>query len=285
MPSIVTPPCQPQVASSSDTAASNSLPVPAKQKTQVPQSLSLGELLKKKASESAVERRGNIEDPKDALDAAILFGTEAMRQDVPEVQKLLKSKASDALALALFSEARDVGIETVPSSLLKATEVAQGALDFTFLTQAHLAIDAHNLDELRVRAEDAIQVGLNAMQRADLSAEEPLGTHFQESTLECLEQVLCIASDVLRGRLREQALVDARQKARDAVASAVDCEVTCSCIQLSPEELQHAVRRACLALDSVTLVDPDMCASSKLSLVKGKALNTLHLALLGVKIC
>lgn len=223
-------------------------------------------------------------EARDALDAAVLFGAEATRKGVPDEQRLhAKRRASDALSLALLAEARDSGIDVVPNGLLKAKQVAQGALDFTLLTERNLDIDMCALDELKVHAQDAVQVGLLAMQRAEITSEEPLSPRLQASAPEALEQLLGISSRVFQGHLCGQSLVDARQSAREAVTRAVTCEAKCSGIQVAPEELEQALQQAYLALDSVTLAEPDMCASGESSPLQRRALHALHLALLGVK--
>lgn len=231
-------------------------------------------------SKTAFDKHSNVAEARDALDAAILFGAEAVRRDDEGQRQHFKQMASDALGLALLAEARDSGITVVPSGLLRAKQTAQGSLDFTLLTEPSLNIDAQILDRLKVHAEDAVQVGLLAMQRIADGSEEALSPCLQDSALEALELLLSIASSVLRGHLSEQDLCDARQRAQDAVTRAVECEAKCSCIEATPEELQQACERAYVALESVTLAEPDMGA---LALVKQRALNALHLALLGLE--
>lgn len=224
-----------------------------------------------------------IAEARDALDAALLWGAESMREDVPQVQRRqAKEKASDALGLALLTEARESGIDVTPAGLLKAKGIAQGALDFRFLTERNLELDADTLDELKIHAEDAVQVGLLAMERAADVPQETLSPRLQSSALDALEELLCVASQVLHGELSGKGLADARQRARGAVARAVACEAQCSGIDVTQEELQRALERACLALDSVALTEPELRTNLERTQVKQRALHSLHLAMLGV---
>lgn len=218
-----------------------------------------------------------------------------MRKNVTDERKQhAKKKASDALALALLAEARDSGIDVTHSGLQKAKRIAQGALDFTLLTEQNLDIDMQTLDELKLHAQDAVQVGLLAMQRTEGTPEETLSPRLQASALEAVEQLLFMASQVLQGRLCGQSLAGAAQTsladlrqslaAREAVARALDSEVRCSGVEVTHEELQWALEQACLALDSVTLAETWLPREGgDFSLLKQQALNIVHLALLGVK--
>lgn len=229
-------------------------------------------------------KRGVQAEAQDALDAALLFRAEATRCELPcEQKKQAKNKSSDALALALLAEARNAGMDIAPIGLQKAERIAQNALDFTFLTDRNLDIDAQWLDELRSHAEDAVQMGLLAIDRSE-SSSEALTPRQHGKTLEALEEVFHITSRVLRQHLTGPSLANAKQSAREAVSRAVMCEVKCSGLQLTPKQLQQALRRTHAALDSVTLADPDVCATGDFALLKHQALNALQLALLGVKI-
>jgi len=240
----------------------------------------------KECPESSPPNNGQPAEARDALDAALLFGAKGMRKDVTDEHKQhAKKKASDALALALLAEARDSGIDVTHSGLQKAKRIAQGALDFTLLTERNLDIDVQTLDELKLHAQDAVQVGLLAMQRIEDTPEETLSPRLQASALEAVEQLLLMASQALQVRLCGKSLADAGQTARWAVARALDSELRCSGVEVTPQERQWALEQACLALDSVTLAETCLPREGgEFSLLKQRALNILHLALLGVKI-
>lgn len=188
------------------------------------------------------------------------------------------------MALALSAEARDAGIDVVPSALRRAVQISQDALDFTFLIDRSFDVDAQWLDELRSHAEDAVQMGLLAIERAECAHGEEMNPQLQAGTLQALEEVFHTTARVLRWRLAGQSLEDARRRAREAVARAVACEARRSGLQLAPKELQQVLRRTHAALDSVTLAEPDACASGDFALLGLQALNALHLSLLGVSV-
>lgn len=233
---------------------------------------------------NASHMRAQAAEARDALDAAVLFGAGAIRKNASaEQQDQAKQTASHALGLALLAEAREVGIDIIPSVFLKAKSTAQGALDFALLTERNLDIDAFALDELKVHAQDAVRAGLLAMQRAEETAEEALSPSLQSAAPDALEQLLGIVSWVQQGSLSRQSLVEARQAARGAVTRAVTCEAQCCGMHVTPEELQRACQRAYLALDLVTLTEPDTSVNGELCLlVTQQALNALHLAILGL---
>lgn len=225
-----------------------------------------------------------IPEARDALEAALLFGAEVMRIGISdESRHHAKEKASDALAFALIAAARETGIDVTPVRLLKARSVAQGALDF-ILSERNLDINAQTLDELKVHAQGAVEVGLLAMERSEGELDEVPCTQSQSSALQAVEKLPCIASQVLQGRLSGKSLDDARKSARDAVARAISCEAQCSGMDATQEELQCAMQRACLALDFIMLNEPETQTSEEQLLVKQQVLNCLHLALLGVSL-
>jgi hypothetical protein len=224
----------------------------------------------------------------DALDAALLFRVEATNQDIL-VEQLhhARVKASVALTFALLMEAREYNIDVGPKEILEAREKVQRTLDFIFHSNKNMKVDAHDLFKLRTHAQDAIRVALFDTQT---SGNEEVNRSMQASAPEALKEVFLLTSKALRGHLSGDRLDDAKKRAHDAVARAVIAEMRCCGIEVDNssqkfmQDLKRTQRRVHAALDSTFLADADVCAAADYPKMQIRAMNSLHLAMIGVKV-
>jgi hypothetical protein len=241
---------------------------------------SLRQLLKSGARSTVnTSRRGESAEARDALDVFLLFSAEAAKENAPaEQRKHFRDQASKALSLAMLAEARESLIEVGPQEVQQAKETAHGALDFLFLSAPQLAIDAHDLEELRVHALDAVRVALLGI-RTSGDREYVMALAPQ-----ALGQVFTLTSKALRGKFSRKEMEEAKESARAAVGKAVLGELQCGGITIESDELKRAKRRVHSAMDSIFLAEPKLCAAGDFSAIKKRALDALHLAILGIMI-
>lgn len=227
-------------------------------------------------SPHSLRRRPRV---RDALDAALLFEADAMRNGTAQTGSEIAKKADEALGLALVTEAHDVGLSINKEDLETAKERARRALEFTLLTDTNPVPDEEELEEIKRHAKDALQVALLGIPMPEESTGDDTPTFHAQPSDALTTVVQCGA--VLQD-LQDDMSVSERQalkeKARDALHQALMSQVAETGMNVSGAELQQAESLAAASIGA----DVSTCDEGTLEEYKRRARNALDLALLGI---